>query len=160
MSYRSDRQRVEALILPQMLLGVLLTGVNDPDLPDAKDAKKNLLEASQEAFSDLREPQRSKIIRRAHRVHLEVMAPYEKQGQRMDKIGLIVFFLLKAITECDYMQIGEGPMQRGVDLMLVALEPAAEITPMLESAKKQARKLLDHLQRLGYYVEVPLDVAA
>ena len=143
--------------MPMMLLGVLLVGVNDPDLPAAKAAKEHLIAASESAIDDLQKAARKKIIARAHRAHLEVMAPYEKAGHRVDKIGLTVFFLLQAITDCDYMLIGaDTPMQKGVDLMLAALEPAAEITPMLESAKKQARKVLDHLQRLGYYVDVPL----
>ena len=47
-------------------------------------------------------------------------------------------------------------MQKGVDLMLAALEPAAEITPLVESAKKQARKVLDHLKTMGYLAGVAM----
>jgi len=136
MGYRSDRQRVEALLIPQMFLGVLICGVNDPDHPDAKTCQERLIQASEEAFSDLREPERSKIIRRAHRTHLEVTAPYQREGHRVDKMGLIVFFLVKAITDCDYMIIGpESSLQRALDLMLPALEPSTEIGPLLDSAQ-------------------------
>lgn len=156
MAYRSDRQRVEALLLPQFLLGVLLAGVNDPDHPDAIKAKGHLLAASREAFADLNEKKQRQIVNRAHRAHLEVMAPYEKQGARVDKIGLIVYFILKSITDCDFLMIhADSEMQKGVDLMLDALMPSAEIEPLLDSARKQSRKALEHLQRLGYYDRVP-----
>ena len=44
MNYRSDRQRVEAMLIPQMVLGVLICGVNDPNHPDAVAAKQLLVD--------------------------------------------------------------------------------------------------------------------
>ena len=37
---------------------------------------------------------------------MDVTAPYQNEGHRVDKTGLIVFILLKAITDYDYMVIG------------------------------------------------------
>ena len=154
--YRSDRQRVELHLLPMLMLGMVIAGVNDPDHPDAKECQKQLLAAAEEPFADLKEPLRSKLIRRGHRAHEEVTEPYRKQDARVDKIGLIFYWLLKAITDCEYIVIGEDcALQKGLDIIWPALEHAAEIDPMMISAKKQAKRVLEHLQRLGYYRTVP-----
>ena len=158
MNYRSDRQRVEAMLIPQMVLGVLICGVNDPNHPDAVAAKQLLVDACEEALIGVGEPQRSKLIRRMVRVHEEVTGPYKKEGHRVDKVGVIVYFLIKAVTDWDYMVIGNGSaFQRALDLFMPAIEHTTDdkLKPLFDSARKQARKVLDHLQQLGYFSSVP-----
>ena len=156
MAYRSDRQRVEAMLIPQMLLSVLLAGVNDLEHPDAVAAKHLLVEACDETVIGLLAQERSKIIRRMFRLHQEITGPYSKPGARVDKIGLIAYFLVKSITDREYMVVGaDSALQKALDLMLPALEPAAGIGALLESARKQTRGVLDQLQSLGYYGGVP-----
>ena len=99
---------------------------------------------------------RSKLIRRGHRAHEEVTAPYRKEGHRVDKVGLIIYWLLKSVTDCEYVVIGEASsLQKALDIIWPALEHAAQVDPLLASAKKQGKRLLEHLQRLGYYSGVP-----
>ena len=156
MAYLNDRQRVELHLIPMLLLGVVIAGVNDPDHPDAKACQRLLLNAAEAPFQDMREPFRSKLIRRGHRAHEEVTLPYRKEGHRVDKIGLMLYWVMKAITDCEYVVIGEdSSLQKALDLIWPALEHAAQVDPLMASAKKQGRKMLESLQRLGYYSGVP-----
>ena len=155
MAYLNDRQRVELHLIPMLLLGVVIAGVNDPDHPDAKECQRLLLDAAEAPFKDMREPFRSKLIRRGHRAHEEVTAPYREEGHRVDKVGLMLYWVLKAITDCDYVVIGEdSSLQKALDIVWPALEHSAKVDPLMASAKKQGKKLLVHLQRLGYYAGV------
>jgi hypothetical protein len=155
-TYLSDRQRIELHLPPMFLLGVVIAGVTDERHPDAVECRELLIAAAEAPFADLREPLRSKLIRRGHRTHEEVAGPYRKENSRVDKVGLIFYWLLKAITDCDYIVIGQdSALQKALDLVFPALEHAAVIDPLMASAQKQGRKVLEHLQRLGYYADVP-----
>ena len=150
MTYRSATQRVEALVLPSLMLKVIVGGANDPALPEAKAAQQHFIKAGVEAYYDLPPTDAAKIVRRAKRLHDEILDVFE--GQRFDKIGLAFFFVLKAVTDCDYMQLGEeSAMRKGAELLLDALEPTLEIEPVVASARKQARKLLSKLNKCGYF---------
>jgi hypothetical protein len=46
----TDRQRVELALLPMMMLGVLIAGVNDREHADAKACQALLIEATEEAL--------------------------------------------------------------------------------------------------------------
>jgi hypothetical protein len=132
------------------MLEIILGGANDKNLPEAKTAQQCFIDAGVEAVKDLPANEAAKILRRAKRLHEEVLDVFD--GQRFDKIGLVVFFALKAITDCDYVQIGEeSAMRKGVELLLDALEPALEVEPIVASARKQARKLLTKFNELGYF---------
>lgn len=148
----NDRQRVEIMLPAQIMLGVLLAGASDQECDDFKIAKEAFIEASDEAVRDLMPEKRASIIRRMFRVNLEVSAPYQKENARVDKMGLIAFYWLRALVDQDYLILHEGSaMQRGMDIMMPALEHAANIEKLDASAQKNARKFLAHLQRLGYY---------
>lgn len=153
----NDRQRVEIMLPAQIMLGVLLAGASDQDCEEFRMAKEAFIEASDEAVRDLMPQKRNAIIRRMFRVNLEVTAPYQKEDARVDKMGLVAFYWLKALIEQDYLILYEGSaMQRGMDIMMEALEHAANIEKLDASAQKNARKFLAHLQRLGYYQGVTM----
>ena len=155
MAYLNDRQRVELHLIPMLLLGMVIAGLNDPDHPDAKECQRLLLDAAEAPFAGLGEPLRSKLIRRGHRAHEEVTEPYRQKDSRVDKVGLILYWLLKSITDCEYVVIGEdSSLQKALDIVWPALEHSAKVDPLMASAKKQGKKLLVHLQRLGYYAGV------
>ena len=159
--YLSDRQRVEALLFPQMLWAVVEAGVNDKEGAEFKECQRLLFEAMAEPVKGLSERDTGKIVRRTGRVHLDVTEPYRQEGARCDKVGLIVYFLIKAATECDYLVIPEGSaIQRALDLYLPAVQHSADEAALFASSKKHARKVLKHLQRLGYFDGVPFAEAA
>ena len=156
-AYLNDRQRVELHLIPMLLLGVVIAGVNDPDHPDAKECQRLLLEAAEAPFADVREPWRSKLIRRGHRAHEEVTLPYRKEGHRVDKVGLMLYWVLKSITDCEYVVIGEdSSLQKALDIVWPALEHVrAGRSADGFGQEDRARNCWNSLQRLGYYSGVP-----
>lgn len=151
----NDRQRVEVMLPAQIMLGVLLAGASDQECDDFKIAKEAFIEASDEPVRDLMPEKRAYIIRRTFRVNMEVTAQYQKADARVDKMGLIAFYWLRALIDQGYLVLHAGSaMERGMDIMLPALEHAANIEKLDASAQKNARKFLAHLQRLGYYLGV------
>ncbi len=155
----NDRQRVEALLLPQMLLAVLLAGVNDPNAPEAVEAA-NLLNAAQgEPLRGLVPERAEKLVRRVCRLHLEITAPYRTDGARMDKLGAAVLYMLQRILDADYLVLYEGSnMQRALDLMVPALAHVFDVERLDASAQKAGRRMLEHAQRLGYFEGVPTEI--
>ena len=153
----TDRQRVEALLLPQMMLGVFIAGVSDPEAPDAIACKADLVAASEDALHGVDDKTRSKLLRRMFRVHEAVTQPYRIEDARVDKMGLIVYYLLSAVIDSGYMVMADGShMSKAMDVMLPALEPAANITKLDLSAQKAYRKLLYALQLDGYFQDVKM----
>lgn len=141
----------------QVMLSVMLAGVDDPNHPAAVETNKLLIDAADEPVKGLHPQERSKIIRRMFRVHQEVTEPYRKQNARVDKMGLIAFYWLKALTDSEFLVMYEGSaMGKAMELMLPALEHAAAQDALDSSAQKAARKFLAHLQELGYYAGVEM----
>lgn len=156
-SYFSDRQRVESLLFPQMLWAVVEAGVADKTQSDFQECQRFLREAMEEPLCGLDDKERGKIVRRTGRVHLGITAPYRTESTPLcDKIGLIVYFLIKAVTDCDYLVIpADSAIQRALDLYLPAIEHLTEESALFASSRKHARKVLEQLQRLGYFGGVP-----
>ena len=154
--YLSDRQRVEALLIPQMMWGIVKAGVDDFEADKFKRCLSHLVHAMAEPVNGLDINEKRKIIMRTGRAHLEITEPYRNNGTRVEKVALMVFFLLKSITDCEYMVIGEGShMEDALDVILPVIEPSAGEAPLYASARKHAARMLDHLQRLGYFGGVP-----
>ena len=160
--YVSDRQRVEALLFPQMLWAVVEAGVADKTQDDYKECQRLLREAMDEPVRGLRDKDRGKIVRRCGRVHLDITAPYRTEATpHCDKIGLIVYFLIKSVVEDGYLVFGAGSaIDRALDLYLPAIAHLTEEPALFASSRKHARKVLEHLQRLGYFGGVPFAEAA
>lgn len=162
-AYVSDRQRVELVLIPQMLWAVVEAGVADKTLPEYRECQRLLHEAMAEPVTGLSVKDRGKISRRVGRAHLDVTAPYRSEGvgERCDKIGLIVYFLVKSLTDCGYFEYGAGSaIQRALDIYLPAIQHLADEPALFASSQKHARKALGHLQRLGYFDGVPFAEAA
>lgn len=154
--YVSDRQRVESLLLSQMMWAIIEAGAGNREGDEFKQCQKLLVAAMGEPLVGLGERERMKLCRRAGRAHLEVTEPYRTEGARCDKIALIVYFLIKSVTDCDYMVVGEGSnVQRALDFYIPAIEHMVEEPALYRSSKKHSRKVLAHLQRLGYFAGVP-----
>jgi hypothetical protein len=154
--YLSDRQRVEALLIPQMMWGIVKAGVDDFKAANFNRCLSHLVQAMDEPVKGLDFNEKRKIFVRTGRAHLEITEPYRNNGTRVEKVALMVFFLLKSITDCEYMMIGKGShMEEALDVFLPVIEPSAGEAPLCASARKHAAKMLDHLQRLGYFAGVP-----
>lgn len=155
----TDRQRIELLLFPQMLLAMLIAGVEDAKkgADQYLGAQTQLVEACRDALHGCDDRKRAKLLRRVDRVHLEVIDPYLKDGVLMAKIGLMALYALQAVLDCDYLVLTEGSaLSKALDHLLPALEH--EMGGKLEaSARKQAGKMICHLQTLGYFESVPTE---
>lgn len=152
MTYVSDRQRVEWILLPMIAQCVIKAGVNDVDHPDAKKAIDLFAQAMLESVQGLPDKKSFSLMRRALRLHEELIKPFRNHESRVDKVGLMLFNIMSWATECDYLVLHDGtPMSLGMDLLLPALQHAANITKLDESARKAAGKMLKTLQEEGYF---------
>jgi hypothetical protein len=153
----TDRQRVELVLLPMMMLDVLLNGVDKPDHVDAKRADALLRAAAGEGLAGMLAKDQSKIMRRAKRTHQEAIQMYRRENAQVAKVGLLTFYLTQAVTDCDYLVLTpRSAMAAAMDLMIPALQPSAEVEKLNASAKRAARKALQKLQDLGLFEGVPL----
>lgn len=153
----TDRQRVEASIPAFLMFDVALSGLDESEGEQVKNLRTYLAIASTECVQDLQEPSRSKILRRSQRIFHEVFDEYRKENMDVAKLGLMAYYLLKAVTDVDYLVIGpESMMQKALDILLPVLGEHAEVQKLDRSAQKQARRVLQRLQGFGYYPGVPL----
>jgi len=161
MAYKTDRQRVELVLLVQMMLAVTLEGVEkgEQDEPDFKECVEHLLAACHETISDLDERHRRKILDRMRRVHLEATKPYRNENDEVGRLGLIVFWLIKSTVDCGYIVYSEkSHVGKAMEIWLGALEHHANIAARMKSARKHAGKMLVFLQSQGYFHTVKLAV--
>lgn len=151
----TDRQLVELTLAPMILLDVVQSGAVAPNARDAQDAKTHLVIATTEVVKDLPAKERDKILRRSRRAFDEATAPYRKAGASVAKMGLIAFYWLQTLISAGYFVLAEdAPLQRALDILLPALEPAASVEKLDSSARKQADHFMRRLQELGYFQEV------
>jgi len=152
MTYISDSQRIELALPPFLALSVLISGAADPNEPGVVEAKQLFWTAHFEPFDGLDQKKRHALMRRCERTRDEIMREYEQAETRVCKFGLIVYHVLKILTDSDYLVLPpESAMSRGLDLLLPALEEEAAIGAVDASAHKQARKVIEKLNRLGFY---------
>lgn len=152
MAYISDRQRVELMLLPMLAHGIVVAGANDPDGPEATEAKGHFQAAVLQAIEGLDLKKQGQLTRRTLKLSEDLTAEYRKVDARVDKVGLILFYILRWATESDYLVLHPGtPMSDGLDLLLPGLEHAANITKLDDSARKAAVKMLKRLHDESYF---------
>jgi len=149
----TDRQIVECAVLAWILHSVLVSGGEGEEgrflVAEAKTA-------ALEPLQGLTPAAKAKLIRRIDRAG--VSATCELEHATVGKVGLVAFELTKTVVESGYLQMHEGSaFDRAMNNVLAYLEPLAAEQPALhDSARKQARRALQRLQRDGYFSEVPL----
>jgi hypothetical protein len=152
MPYISDTHRIERALFPFLALNVLIAGAKDQREPGVVEAKQLFWQAHDEAFEGLGRKRQPSLMRRLERVRVEIMAEYERQEIPVCKFGLILYHVMRIVTDCDYLVVPtDSAMSRGLDLLLPALEEIADEPGVDASAQKQARRVLDHLGRIGLF---------
>jgi hypothetical protein len=152
MTYLSDRHRVELLLLPMIAQSVVKAGATHPGDPTVIQAVNHFAAAIQEVVAGVDDKKRYSLLRRASRLHNAAAQPHVEAKVRVDKVGLMLFYLLNWSVECGYLVLHDGtPMAKGLDLLLPALEHAANISKLDASAQKAAVKLLTTLQADGFF---------
>jgi hypothetical protein len=154
----TDTRRVELALPIMVALDVLLNGVAEHD-DEYETTRTALKDALAEVLADCTDRKHDSLLRRCERLHMEIFAPCMVEGSQVAKTGLVLYHLLRVLTDADYLVIAPGSaFGRALDLLLPSLQHAADEPALNASAEKQARKLLRVLQQRGYYLG--LEVAA
>lgn len=167
MSYMSDTMRVELALPAHMMLGVLVVGATERETPEFKRTRDLLIKACEIPMQGLFGPkEKMKILRRIERVHLDMVKPYlQTDNPDPRKIGIIAYYVIQHLLDTGMLIIDEASdFGRALDVMLPALSPwegstAEEVKDydnLNRSARKQVRRVFQHLQAEGYYVGISL----
>ena len=153
MTTLTDRQAVELLLPTEAVRLVLRDGVAEQDddfrrcMELLGTAQREVLTARGGTLKD-----QTKIGRRTLRALGDAVQPHIRDGVSVGKVGLIVFFWIRALTDSGYLVFGEGSaIDRALQLFTGAIEHYADEPKVRASAEKQARRLLAALQARGLY---------
>ncbi|WP_029002753.1 hypothetical protein [Azorhizobium doebereinerae] len=146
----TDREIIELTLPPQIFLGVVMNGV-DPS-KESMAAVELLIDATAEILEPYPRPVRKKLLRRSKRAHDDATAPYREPGQPVALLGLVSFYWLQALVDQRFFVVPEhSTLQRGLDLVLPALSPAARDAEFDALAHAEVPNSLRRLQALGYF---------
>lgn len=151
--YLSERQRVELAIPARIMHSVVFSGADTTDDASRAVAEQMIVllnRTCMEPLDGLWPREQAKIARRIERTFNEVMRPYK--DTTAGKVGLITYYLLEALIERNILTLyHDSAMAEAVRIFQPYWEEVASIRAVDDSAKKQAGKLLAHLQSMGYY---------
>lgn len=155
--YLNDRQRVEINLPVHMMLAAFIAGVEDQTTDEFKEVKADLIQAAEDCLSDMQERKAVSLLRRTTRLLDDITSEYIAEGVEVSKVALITFHFMRYIIEDGYLQYAEdSAFARSIGKFMEALEHAAEEPKVNASAIKQAKKMLKHCQREGYYGAVAI----
>ncbi|MER9436657.1 hypothetical protein NKJ04_17340 [Mesorhizobium sp. M0618] len=121
-----------------------------------------LIKACNEAIAGVYpEKKQMSLLRRIERVHMDMVEPYVKDDNPDPrKIGIIAFYLLQHLVDTGTLIVPEdSSFGKALEHMLPALSPWEGSTEkeiqdyehLNRSARKQVRRIMQHLQAEGYY---------
>lgn len=149
--YMNERQRVETAVPARLVFGLAVCNCfSDPDADVVKQLKELLLRACVEPVEGLGPKEGGKVARRIERV-CEAAAK-EFDGQPAVKIAMALFYFLEDLLSREVLTLWEGSaFGEAMTLLMPMFEHGFESEKIDASARKQARKLLERLQREGYF---------
>lgn len=157
MAYISARQRVERLMLPRLVRGIVEHGANNPPDRDVIQAMTLLKLAELEAVNLLSGKEVDKIRSRAFKVLDTVTRPYRNEGDEVAVLGLAVYYVMKALIDSEYLKLHPGSsMDHALDLVLPGLEHAVNVEETDQKAQAAAAKILSGFQSHGYFIGVEI----
>lgn len=154
MTYRSDRQIIEAIVPVRLLYTVV---VNGTDLEDAgnEQVRTWLVNAGADVCRGMVVDKAASLSRRAERICREAEMPFRKAEAKVSKFGLCVYHVLAALRDQGFFLIEDGTdLDKAVEALLSpegSIAEAAGVDAIDASAAKSARKMLAALQAEGLY---------
>ncbi len=149
----NDRQRVELLLFVDLLQHVVEHGASDIREAQARAAIEHL-QASRVAIVEgepLAPGKLEKIVRRLARLDHAALGPHRVPGQPVAAFGLLVYVLLRELTESGYLSFAEGsPFHKAIELILPPLNAFAEVPGRLDDAERRAAIVFGVMQAEGY----------
>lgn len=154
MTYRSDRQIIEAIVPIRLLY---TTVINGADLEDAgnEQVRQWLVNAGAAICRGMPIDKAASLSRRAERICREAEAPFRKAEARVSKFGLAVYYVLARLRDQGFFVLEDGSdLDKAVDALLSpegSIAEAANTEAVDASAEKAARKMFAALQVEGLY---------
>jgi hypothetical protein len=150
----TDRQRVELVLPSRLMYSVVSSAGANPQDPDYAAITKDLVLACVEPLDGMMADAKHKVIRRIERTSRELCAPYIGAAEvSVAKMGMILFYFMQTLIELGILELYEGtPMARATTLFLPFLTEYFDKPALDHSAQKQGRRMVDHCQRLGFYL--------
>jgi hypothetical protein len=146
----TDRQRIEQLFFPLVFKSILESaGQRDAGY----DACIRALDAA--AATILRredQKRRAALMRRVMRLHDTATEPDRKGGVSILKIGMTIYYVLQAVLRSGYLELEEGSdLARAISAIIENFDDAFGEKKLDASAQKQARRMMEVLNREGYF---------
>ena len=154
----TDRQRVEQALPAAMLFRVfskcVTTQAENPEAGEMEFDKQVLdwlRAAALEPFNGMQHEDRVKLTRRAARIELEALKPYEERP--VMTVFLVILFWLKDLLDRNVLvMIADSNFDKAVSALLPELEKHAELWESVQrSAGKNAVWFREALEKAGYY---------
>ena len=152
----TDRRRVEFALPAVLAYAVVQAGLVVPEGVDQAERDKSerlhdlIKRACFEPIDDLPAREKGKLARRITRTSEDVLRFLA--DPTTDKLGMVLLYLLEGLTARGALDLIEGStFAEAMGLLLPALDHAFAEGAFAASARKQARRLDDHLRGLGLY---------
>jgi len=149
----NDRRIAERVIHANLMIVVISGGIDYARYPEVKDLEELFRQEIYDLLSQLDQKRGDKLYARALRATKHASAPYVLEEKASPaKLGLITFYLLQNLVGQGYVEFNtHSPFTVAIDQVLPLLQEHADIDALNASAKKQARRMYETLQRDGYY---------
>lgn len=147
----------ERLILIKFTWAVIWHGAADREEDDIKAVLAQLDIASEAELEVLPKEKRASAERHAKRATNALLEPFIDQGMSCAKAGLIAFHAIQELVLDGVYDIDANP---AFDQALIALTnekgtvvEVHNIDGIDRSAQKHAKRMIGHMQRLGYFLQ-------
>lgn len=155
--YANARRLTEYLLGIEALRLVVIHGVHDRGSENTKSILLALDNAIIAATPEGVLSERSKIWRRVVKVVTDVMIkPFQEQEEKVAKYGLAVYYLLRNLIDQGRFGVEEGSeVEDAMEAILGGLSEytTKEHEKLDKSAFKAGRRMLERLQKEGYYTD-------
>ncbi|HEX8418087.1 MAG TPA: hypothetical protein VF641_10845 [Methylobacterium sp.] len=150
------RQRVERLVLVQLLRIILEEGVGNKGHADVLAASSALSSVKVELVGDLSFEAGTAILRRHHQMVRRCISSKLRVGHPLAELGYSAFYIFERLNEEGAIVIGaESALAAALDLILPAIERASADAPAQHRARVKAAEIFAALQAEGCFPGVP-----
>ena len=155
--YLSDRQRREIGIIPRIIWAVVVqpSALQSDDAAEIERLRNAIDKVCMEPLQGLEPKRAAKIANQIDRLACDVVET-DLEGQPNAKVVAICWHVLAHLVETGALEIHEGtPMAEAAEILEPAFAHIYASTYQSRSIDKQARRLLDKLQREGLWTAAP-----
>lgn len=150
----TDRQRVEAGIIPSLIYGICQPMADLQETDEQKDAHVRVcraaLRAMMDPIEDLEPRRAGQIVRRTERLYCALADTLE--GTSNAQALMAIYYLLEGLLQEERLTIyADTEFGQALETYMDALQPFFEQHRLDAAAQKRARKMRTVMQQEGYF---------